>query len=704
MKLGNLLVAQQNARQNILNTKKLQEVGKNSSGSKSAKRDPAKAKVGSATRPIGDSVGQFEESPVDFEEIQRSYYGESYIRRAIDNVSTLMFKSGYQFTGKKPEAVEYLKTRFRLIEEATGTPMDSIFTELGDNFVLFGNAEFIKVRGKDSQGDLNVDGYYGGDPIAGIFPASVVYTTIKRKDNGEIETIEIGDDSGSSAVDFKPEDVGMLTYRKPTGMVFGVPYFQNVLNDALILRQIENNVTRLIYRNLFPLTVYTVGSTTPGFEATNAELEEAMENIEKVPDDGVFVVSERHKLETVSSNSAMMDASAYLKYFRQRVFVGLGMSESTMGIGDSTNKSTADNQNSDLNDLVKDFQRRFQAQIQVALIDELLFEGGYDPVMNPEDSVNFEFVEIEQAAKMARENHSIQKYNNNGIDFDEYRAELGYESKEDMSKFAMNLKSKNNPQDNPSLDDNTEDGKGASSDSSKNVVDNKDKPENQHGKQDGPTKSQTKEQKNRNTVLTESRPMVNLSVLEEVNDDNEPIHSYWRIIRNDLKDRLKKKESFEQALGFSTELSRKSFSRKIYASTIKAYKDNLTSFSTTVLKESKSIDDYISRQSDKVTERLFNELSKRFNGIAEKEQPIEYVDAIFGTFEKRIERMSQNQKEEGKQIAKAMDLFETGQQFITVLHDENDCEKCEQHKKIFRTGEWWKEIPPYHPSCHCDIN
>lgn len=132
--------------------------------------------------------------------------------------------------------------------------------------------------------------------------------------------------------------------------------------------------------------------------------------------------------------------------------------------------------------------------------------------------------------------------------------------------------------------------------------------------------------------------------------------------------------------------------------------DKLTSFSTTVLKESKSIDDYISRQSDKVTERLFNELSKRFNGIAEKEQPIEYVDAIFGTFEKRIERMSQNQKEEGKQIAKAMDLFETGQQFITVLHDENDCEKCEQHKKIFRTGEWWKEIPPYHPSCHCDIN
>ena len=687
MNITSLLEANSNTRRNLNKRKrKVQEVGKNGKGGGggAGSRDPKTTRVKKLTRAIGGSSGQFEESQVDFLEIERAYYADSYISRAIDNISALMFKSGFNLKSKNPNALDYVQSRIRLIEEATNQSFDSFLTELGDSFVLFGNATFIKVRGTESLNGVQATGYYGTDPIAGVFPASTPYTTIKRDEMGEIEAFQVGTDSGGSGVEFKPEDVGLITYRKPTGRTYGIPYIQNVLNDVLILRQLENNVTRLTYRNLFPLTVYTIGSTTPGMEATDEEIEEAVDNIGAVPDDGIFVVPERHKLETVSNNSAALDVNPYLKYFRQRVFTGLGMSESTMGIGDSTNKSTADNQNSDLNDLVKDFQRRFEAQIQQALINELLFEGGYDPIVNVDDAVKFEFVEIEQGAKMARENHYINLYNNNAIDWVELRANLGYDAKDDMSMFAMNL--------------------GSNSQSAQNTTDNINQPENQHGKEDGPTQSQTKEQKKSKTVLTERNKLVNLHLLESISNKDERIIGLWRDIRDDFKLRLSKNNSFEESLGFSIALSKSLISKSIYQSTIIAFENTLNATTPHVLSETKQITDYISKECDKTTERLFISLNKRFEGISQKENPEKYIEGIFGSFEKRIKDITENQSEYGKNIAEAMNLFSKGNKKITLTHKENSCESCKKINFLEHKENWFKSIPPHHPGCNCSVN
>src|SRR5699024_9691786 len=123
-------------------------------------------------------------------------------------------------------------------------------------------------------------------------------------------------------------------------------------------------VSNILYRNLHPLQTYTVGKDKPGYEAQEGEIEEVQEAIQGASLDSMFVLPERHRIETVSSNSDFLDANGYLKYFRQRVFTGLGVSESTMGIGDTANRSTSDNQSSDVIDLVKDFQQNFSAEFQ----------------------------------------------------------------------------------------------------------------------------------------------------------------------------------------------------------------------------------------------------------------------------------------------------------------------------------------------------
>lgn len=471
-------------------------------GATGAKRDPASTKVKSVSPRIGGgSAGQFEESPVDLSEIGRAYHSDSYIRRAIDKISGLMFKSGWNLVSLNPTALEYVQNRLSLIEESTNISTEELLRELGGNFILYANAPIAKTRGSENLGGLQAAGYYGGEPINGLFPASPEYFQVQRDEFGNVENYTISGDSGGQGVEFSVEDIAHLTYHKPTGRAYGVPYIQNIIDDVLILRQIEENVARLVYRNLFPLQTYTVGRVEPGYEATDEEIEQVTEEIRNMPLDGILVIPERHKIESVSSNGAALQAYDYLKYFRQRVFTGLGVSESTMGIGDSGNKSTSDNQSSDLIDLVKDFQQTFAAEIQREIINEILFEGGFDPTLNKDDRVSFEFTEIEQAAKIARENHEMQKFMGNVQSLDETRERMGYEPTTDMSMFFMNLTA--------TLAMDTASAQG--------TVSSKDQPQNQAGKQLNPNKDTMKanfDKNDSNSVLTEFGLKVNFTTDE----------------------------------------------------------------------------------------------------------------------------------------------------------------------------------------------
>lgn len=476
---------------------------KEESGSGGSDRDPSKTKVVSISPKVGTGTGDFEDSPIDLSEIGRAYYSDSYVMRAINKIVGLMFKSGWNFNSSNADALDYVKKRFELIAESTEVTTKELLRELGFNYVLYSNAGLIKVRGTENIADLEAEGYYGGDPIAGLFNIPMERIEIQRDDFGNIEQYLILADEGDD-LELPPEDVFFFTHNKPTGRLFGIPHISSVIDDVLMLRQIEENIVRMIYRNIHPLITYKVGLAEPGYESTNEEIDEIAAAIENMPLDSIVVLSERHKIETVSNSSGVIDAFNYLKYFRQRVFTGLGVSESTMGIGDSSNRSTSDNQSSDLIDLVKDFQINLEGSIQ-SIVNEILFEGGYDPVLEEEDRVAFEFVEIEQNVKIARENHELMKYLSNAQSIDSYLRNIGEDpiNDDELERFYGNLfggADKNKPEDQ---------------------VDNKNQPENQHGKQDGPVDNPkealktNKSEKDSNSSLTGKGLFVNLSIDNE---------------------------------------------------------------------------------------------------------------------------------------------------------------------------------------------
>lgn len=506
---------------------KINEVEKKKQKGKSSARDPKNSKVFSVTPKIGgDAPGQFEDSPVDLSEIGRAYHSDSYIRRAVDKIVGLMFKSGWSFNSLNQEALDYVETRFRLMEESTGLSTEELLREAGMNFVLYANSPFVKTRGQENLGGLNASGYYGGDPISGIFPAPPEFFQVLRDEFGNIEGYNVSGDGAGSNVEFTIEDVSHLTYHKPTGRAYGIPYIDSVIDDVLILRQLEKNVARLVYRNIFPLQSYVVGLPEAGFESTPEEIEEVRAMIEDATLDSIFVMPERHKLVSASNGSSTIDVNNYLRYFRQRVFTGLGVSESTMGIGDSSNKSTSDNQSSDLIDLVKDFQQTFAAEFQREIVNEILFEGGFDPTINKEERVQFRFVEIEQSAKIARENHEMQKFLSNMQSLDKTLNRMDYEPETDYSHFYFNLFGKN----------------AYDSNSAKGTVDNKDKPENQAGKKDGPNKDSLKDnfvekifEENDKTLLTNQNVMVTLTTGSEKEDISQELTKNWQLFKQNLE-------------------------------------------------------------------------------------------------------------------------------------------------------------------------
>ena len=88
-------------------------------------------------------------------------------------------------------------------------------------------------------------------------------------------------------------------------------------------------------------------------------------------------------------------------------------------------KQDADSMESQMHDEIKHIQRHLKIFIENYMLTELLLEGGFDPISNPDDYVSYEFNEISLDTKIKLENHELAKFQGNIITFEEVRHELG---------------------------------------------------------------------------------------------------------------------------------------------------------------------------------------------------------------------------------------------------------------------------------------
>jgi hypothetical protein len=695
----------------------------------SVKRDPKKIglkKVGSAIRSSG---GSYEFSTVDLVEVSRAYYTDSYIRRAVDKYSELIFKAGWDITGKNDAAVQYVWLRLKFMAEATGVPLDEFLKTIASDLALFGNSFVVKQRQGNLPQGVKAQGYTSNKPVLGYFALPPTTMQISRDPSGQILLYQQnpalgGGAGGGQQIQLKPEDVIHFYYKKPTGRGFGIPFVWNVMDDVKMLRQIEENVARLIYRNLFPLYQYQVGLDKPGYEATDEEIEYIREQIRDMPLDGGIVVPERHNITVVSNSQAAMDASPYIQYFRERVFTGLMVSDITMGMGSSGGGATADNLAAEMIDGVKEFQSVYKMIFNSKIVNELLFEGGFDPIMNPDDEVDFVFAEIELDAKIKKENHAVQLFTQNAITHEEMRQEMGLDPVADETRLYFNMVTI--PVAEQALQAKAA---AAGTTAANNAGSNKNRPANQNGKKMSPGKpkrSQHHSVEDENNSLEESDELFSTNLLTEgvvkvnllselgISNRTEEMTKSWNHLRDDVVSMIQHGRSFDHIRAFALKLSEttiltrmKSYLSETYVKGTRSAQQEIGSF-TNVTSSSTEINRLVKR-SDAYIERLMKDM----HGLLEKatwqsdpKQSVIQANAAFDSNRYRLEALIANEMMKSYNYGRAT-AAKVNQITEAKFAGEADCPLCEAKLKEnidLTRADLLESIPPFHPNCSCILH
>lgn len=377
----------------------------------------------------------FEDPEFSLEDIQNGYNTDSYIRQGVDKYVDQIFKEGYQFYGTDPNTVEYIKLRLAYIAEATGTPTNQFLIDIAEDLVKYGNCMLVKARSNDPnvfpQGQT-LQGLWGKDPVAGYFCANPVSMKCKRDDHGTVTEWQQDNDRGQQT--FSPEDVVHFFYKREKGMAYGTSFLIPVLDDVRALRQAEENVLKMMYRNIYPF--YHVAVGTEDQTGTSKEVDEVKEAIDGMDVEGGLVTTERVKITPIASDK-VIEAEPYLRYMEERVFSGMGIPGIMWGRGNTANRSTGDNMTSEMADRIRAISRIIEMFFNSFVIKELLMEGGYDPVLNPDQAVEFKFNDNDVDVMIKKQVHAIYKYEHNAITEDEMRNELGMDPIPDGDREKM---------------------------------------------------------------------------------------------------------------------------------------------------------------------------------------------------------------------------------------------------------------------------
>ena len=381
-----------------------------------------------------DSRERFQRPEYNLWEIKEASESDSYVKIAFSKYSYLIYKAGASIKGED-QRVSYLEKRFRMMSFMTQKPMEVLFQEVADDMVKYSNSFLIKKR-VDSIVGINARPMLADKVVAGYYRVDPASVKIKRDKNGNVLKYEQG--YGDNIKEFFPRDVIHIYMDKDANNAYGTPRVIAALEDVKLLRKIEGNVTALIYRFSMPLYQWMVGLPQQGMQATQPEILKAQNEIERSTLDGIVVTNERTTIKAIGAEGTALNAEGYLKYFEDRVFSALGVSASQMGRGGA--KQDSESMEAQIHDTVKYVQRILAIFIREKILNELLLEGGYNPYLNEEDIVDYEFEEISLETKVKKENHEMLKYQSNQITFEESRRKMGMkDTVTDESRLYKNM-------------------------------------------------------------------------------------------------------------------------------------------------------------------------------------------------------------------------------------------------------------------------
>lgn len=366
--------------------------------------------------------------PPEFDLLEQAalYDAEPLAKAAIQRQLDLWFKQGYRLVGPNKKLNTYINDRLNQIALISGIPIREMLRTVVRSLLKYSNAFLIKVRNAELSGGIRKPGR--PLPIAGLFPVSPMSIFPEYENGSLVRWVRILKD-GTRVQRFDRKDVLHLTFDKEEDFLFGKPRMLGAVEDVAALRRIEENIEILLAKFLNPIFQLMVGTDNDPckyYPNGTSELDAAKGMIQDMEQEGMLITSERHKLDVVGAFNQAMDATEYLKHFKNRLYTGLGTSAVDMGEGDTANRSTADNISQNLKDRVIADQVLFTDQLQMFLFADLIAEHPDDlSVWRNYTQVGLRFFNVDLDNRIKYEAHVTNLFNNNLLNEDESREELG---------------------------------------------------------------------------------------------------------------------------------------------------------------------------------------------------------------------------------------------------------------------------------------
>jgi cytochrome c-type biogenesis protein CcmH/NrfF len=393
-----------------------------------------------------------------------------------------------------------------------------------------------------------------------------------------------------------------------------------------------------------------------------------------------------------------------------------------MGIGDTANRGTADNLSAEMIDGVKEFQSTFRNTFQIKIINELLFEGGFDPVINVDDEITFEFSEIELDAKIKKENHVVQLFVQNAITHEELRTLMGLDPVTDEGRLYFNMVTI------PIAVQTAEASAAASAqtDAANNAGSNKDQPTNQNGTKSSPKKTSASVEESQNdesiTVeedfstkqLTESTQRVNLLSELRISKTSESLHKIWNAVREDVVTMIRQGKSKNDIQALVIHLAKQTLRSHIENDLTNAFYLGLSHGRTALNVGSIGNDTYL--QLDKAkkvattfTDKLANDMRDLILKAMDQEDSVEKISLVTGAFNSntyRIDFISKTELYRTYNYGLALVAKAAKMEHVEVFNDNPDCGSCVEKAGQgvdLSSDSLLDAIPPHHPNCTCTI-
>ena len=397
-------------------------------------REITKSPVLSFFGPRVNSVSNYTEfTPHEYDlyEYSRIIDTEAIVYKAFERKKSLMFKNGYLLTSDSDDNISYIKQRLKEFHYVSGKSFDGFVEELAYNLIMFHNAYVLMYRDLNkSTGEPISVGDEEIEPLAALFNMPTESIERKLKDDGSVSRYK-QKISHTKYRTFSPKIIRHLTYNKRPGFTMGTPPLEAVKDDIIALRRIEESVETLIYKSLFPIIHVKVG--TESHPATtlrdgSSEVSAMSKVLKEIDDSGGVVTSERVEIKSIGAESMALRVESYLEYFKNRVMIGLGVSTTDLGIGDSSGKATGSIISQTLKEAVIDMQRVVARFITEEIFSDLLVESGKYKAkyMIPEEEmVTLSFNSVDHDSQIKIESHWLNLANSKMISQSELRALIG---------------------------------------------------------------------------------------------------------------------------------------------------------------------------------------------------------------------------------------------------------------------------------------